>query len=115
MNVGHADSNVIHDSTEPLIGIQWNIYHELDPVGSVRNLHGDPVGLVVFHSAVPVDVETEKVFVKVLCGGTVADDEAGGNDFVFVPALSQNGDNLGVFKHTIGFEETDFVTFPIGQ
>src|SRR6266571_373645 len=115
VNVGNADGDVIHDSAKSLISIRLDVDHEFEPVCSVGNLHRDPVGLVVLHAAVPVGAEAENVFVKVLCGGTVADDEAGVNDFVFVPALSQNGDNLGVFKHTIGFEETDFVTFRIGQ
>jgi len=41
-----------------------NVEHVFDPVGGHRGLAYPPVGLVVFPSAVPVDVEAEDVFCK---------------------------------------------------
>src|ERR1700676_2210816 len=42
------------------------IQHVLHPVGAVGNLDSHPVGLVVFHSAVPVGTEAEDVTVEVI-------------------------------------------------
>src|SRR5215467_16263842 len=76
VNVGHADSDVIHNSTKPLIGVGFDVDHEFEPVRAVRDLHRNPVGLMVLHSTVPVGAETENVFVEVLRGGAIANDEA---------------------------------------
>src|SRR5438552_16208773 len=83
MNVRCADSNVIHDSTKALIRIRSDIYHEFEPIHSIRYLHGDPVGLIVLHAAMPVGAEAENVFVEMLRGGAVVDDEAGMDDLKF--------------------------------
>src|ERR1700722_5232472 len=76
VNVGDADGDVIHDSANPLISIQWDVNHEFEPVSAVRDLQGDPISLVVLHAAVPVRSKTENVLVKVLGGGAVVNDKA---------------------------------------
>jgi hypothetical protein len=39
--------------------------------------------LVILHAAVPVGAEAENVFVKVLCGSAIVDDETGVDDSRF--------------------------------
>ena len=75
-NVGHTESDVIHDAESVFVGVGGDVENVFEPVGAVGNLHVDPVGFVVLHAAVPVDAEAEKVFVEVIFGGAVVDDEA---------------------------------------
>ena len=44
------------------------VQHVLDPVGAVGNLQGDPLGLIVFHPAVPVGTEAEDVAIEMIFG-----------------------------------------------
>jgi hypothetical protein len=80
VDVGNAERDVIHDAERVFIGVGRNIQHVLDPVRAVGNLHGDPAGFVVFHAAVPIGAEAENVFVEMIGGSAVSDDEAGVND-----------------------------------
>ena len=76
VNVGDAEGDVVHDAERVVIGVWRNIDHEFDPVCSIGDLKGNPVGLILLHAAMPVRTETEDVFVEVLFGGAVMDDEA---------------------------------------
>src|SRR6266446_4377015 len=77
VNVGDAESDVVHDAESVMVSVGWDVEHVFDPVGAVGDLHVYPTGFVVFPSAVPVDVEAEKVFVEFVFRGAVVNDEAG--------------------------------------
>ena len=77
VNVGDAESDVVHDAEEMFVLAGWVVKHEFEPVGAVGDLERDPRGFVVFHSAVPIGAEAEDVFVEMFHGGAVANDEAG--------------------------------------
>ncbi len=76
-HVGDAERNVVHHPGELQVHVLGLVQHVLQPVGAVGNLQGDPVGLGVFHSAVPVGAEAEEVAVEVVFGIAVVHDEAG--------------------------------------
>src|SRR5258708_29379278 len=48
----------------------------VEPTGSIGYLNGDPVGLVLFHSTLPVEAEVKDVFVEGIFGGAVANHES---------------------------------------
>ena len=76
VDVGYADGDVVHDAADALVGVGRGVDHEFEPVGAVGDLHGDPVGYVVLHATVPVGAKAEDVFVEVLGGDAIANDEA---------------------------------------
>jgi hypothetical protein len=57
-----------------------NVEHVFDPFIAVGDLKFVPVGVIVLEAAVPVEVESENVFVEMVHGGAVFDDEAGVED-----------------------------------
>ena len=79
VDVRDAKSDMIHNAEGVVIGVWRNIDHELDPVTAIGDLKRHPVSLVFLHAAMPVRTEAEEVFVEMLFGGAVADDEAGMN------------------------------------
>ncbi len=80
VDVWDAEGDVVHDAECVMIRVGWDIEHVFDPVGAIRNLHVNPVRFVVFHSAVPIDMEAEDVFVKVIFGRAIVNNKAGVDD-----------------------------------
>ena len=80
LDVGDAESDVIHDTEKAFIVVFGNIEHEFDPVGAVGDLQRDPIVVVVCPATVPVRAEAEDVFVEVLHGWAVVYDYAYVND-----------------------------------
>src|SRR5262252_3559267 len=80
MDVGNAESDVIHYAEEMFVLAGRVVQHQFEPVSAVGNLEGDPGGFVVFHPAVPVGTETKDVFVEMFHGCAIADNEAGVDD-----------------------------------
>ena len=80
MNVWNAERDVIHDAESVLVGGRRDSEHVLDPVGAVGDLHGDPIGFVIFHAAVPVRPEAEEIFVEMIGGNAILHHEARMND-----------------------------------
>src|SRR5258707_12417073 len=76
MDVWNAERDLIHYAEEVFFGIGGDIEHELDPIGSVGNLQVQPIGFAVLHTAVPIDVEPQNVFVEVFHRGLVAHHKA---------------------------------------
>lgn len=85
VNVGNAESDVIHHAKSVLVGVGGDVEHEFEPVGAVRDLHVDPVAFVVLHTTMPVDMEAEDVFVEFVFRGAINNDEA---------SVNQAGTNL---------------------
>src|SRR5215472_6476622 len=79
VNVGDAESDVIHHPKGVLVGVGRDVEHVFEPVGAVRDLHVDPVAFVVLHATMPVNMEAEDVFVEFVFGGTIENDEASVN------------------------------------
>src|SRR6266850_7816150 len=77
MDVRNAERDVIHDAPKAFVGTERDVNHEFDPVCSVRDLQGDPIGLVIFHPAMPIRAKSQNVFVEVLHSRAIAHDEAG--------------------------------------
>ncbi len=77
VDVGDAESDVVHDAESVMVSVGRDIEHVLDPIGAVGDLHVHPAGFVIFPSAMPVDVEAENVFVEAIFCGAVVDDEPG--------------------------------------
>jgi hypothetical protein len=75
VDVGNAESDVVHHPKSVLVGVSGDVEHVFEPVGAVRDLHVDPVGFVVLHAAVPVDAEAEEVFVEFVFGDAIGHDE----------------------------------------
>ncbi len=76
VNVGDAESDVVHYAESVMVSVGWDVEHVFDPVGAIGNLHVDPAGFVVFPSTVPVHVEAEDVFVEMVFGGAVVNYES---------------------------------------
>src|SRR6266571_2778119 len=79
VNVGDAESDVVHDAECVMVSVGRDVEHVFDPVSAIGDLHVDPAGFVVVPSAMPVDVEAENVFVEAIFGGAVVNDEASVN------------------------------------
>ena len=73
---------MIHHSKGVMVGGRRNFEHVFEPVGAVGNFHGHPIGLVVFHSAVPVQSKTQNIFVEGVFGGAIANHPSGVNDLI---------------------------------
>src|SRR6266851_8234772 len=76
VNVGDAESDVVHDAECVMVSVGRDVEHVFDPVSAVGDLHIHPTGFVIFPSAMPVDVEAENVFVEAIFGGAVMNDKA---------------------------------------
>src|SRR5208283_2536853 len=76
----HTKRNMIHDAERLLVRGGTDVQHVLDPIGAIGNLHGDPVGVGILHAAVPIGAKAENIFVEMIHGGAVFDDEAGVDD-----------------------------------
>src|SRR5437660_12912403 len=68
---------MIHYPQQMFVCLLRDIQHVLDPIRPIGHLHIHPIGFAVFHSAVPVNVEAEDVFVETVHWSAVAKDEAG--------------------------------------
>src|SRR5579884_853985 len=77
MDVRDAESDVVHYAEFALVGIGGDVKHIFDPVGAVGDLHVHPISLHVLHTSLPVEAKAEDVFVKMVHGSAVVDDEAG--------------------------------------
>jgi len=77
VDVGDAEGDMIHHAESAFVGVRGDVEHVFEPVGAVANLHVDPIGFVILHAAVPIDLETENVFVEMIFSGAIVDDDAG--------------------------------------
>src|SRR5215469_26052 len=108
VNVGNAQSDVIHHAKSVLVGVGGNVEHVFEPVGAVRDLHVDPVAFIVLHATMPVNTEAEDIFVEFVFGGAIENDKA---------SVNQAGANLigrrSGLAVSLGLDEDDRKAFGI--
>src|SRR5579872_5555244 len=75
-HVGDTQRNVIEHAHKLQIGMLGMVQHVFEPVGAIGDLHGDPVGLVGLHAAVPVEMEAKKVTVEMIFGLAAMDQKS---------------------------------------
>ena len=107
MNVRDAESDVVHDAEQAVIGVCRHVEHVFDPVGAVGDLHVDPIRFVVFSSAVPIDVEAEDVFVEFVFCIAVMHNKSGMNKVPTYTAVRVTLANYASFV----LHKPDWMTF----
>src|SRR5258708_35271780 len=80
MDVWIARGDVSHHAEEPMVRVGGNVEHKFDPVGTVGYLQIQPVGVFILHTAVPIHMEAQNLFVEVFHRGAIVNDKSSMNE-----------------------------------
>src|SRR6266481_4388091 len=109
MDVWNAQRDVIHYAEELLVSVGGTVEHKFDPVGTVGYLQVQPVGVFILHTAVPIHVEAQNLFVEVFHRGAIVNDKS---------SMKEGGQRRMlalVFRSSRSVHEADTMPFRIAR